>query len=219
MCYVHGHNTASSAYEQVRVTLISRDVMTPYSGMIPGHVAGFYTHEECHIDLLALCRFAGVRFVHAAAVGLEPAAGGGGTVVLEGRPGLRYDVLSVNTGSSPQMDPAVASVAAAAAAGGGGDGGVTVTPVRAWTGDASTPTHKRNKKNEAHPHTGEAHRRLQRPLGQHPGPGAGRGRPGRGGSRRLGDDDCGGGRRRRRGGARALDAGVYTHSVYSVFVQ
>ena len=31
----------------VQVTLITRDVDTPYSGMLPGHVAGFYTREEC----------------------------------------------------------------------------------------------------------------------------------------------------------------------------
>ena len=98
--------------------------MTPYSGMLPGHIAGFYTRDECHIDLVALCRFAGVRFVHAAAVGIHPDPGGdGGTVLLDGRPGLRYDVLSVNTGSSPQLDAAARSTD-------GGGAGITVTPVK-----------------------------------------------------------------------------------------
>ena len=45
----------------VQVTLITRDVETPYSGMLPGHVAGLYTREECHLDLDRLAVFAKVR--------------------------------------------------------------------------------------------------------------------------------------------------------------
>ena len=41
------------------------------SGMLPGHIAGHYTKEECHIDLGRLSGWAGVRMVHAEAIGID----------------------------------------------------------------------------------------------------------------------------------------------------
>ena len=41
------------------------------SGMLPGFVAGFYSFDECHIDLATLASFAGARLVNAAACGVD----------------------------------------------------------------------------------------------------------------------------------------------------
>src|SRR5579864_1577524 len=85
----------------VRLTLITRDLETPYSGMLPGYVAGFYRFEECHIDLVRLARFAGARLIHDEAVGLDR---GSRQILCRAHPAIRYDVVSLDIGSTPRLD-------------------------------------------------------------------------------------------------------------------
>jgi selenide,water dikinase len=85
----------------IRVTLISPEPDTPYSGMLPGLVAGHYAYDETHIDLVRLCRWAGVRFLRAEAMGIDTLAR---NVTLKDRPAVGYDLLSVDTGSTPRAD-------------------------------------------------------------------------------------------------------------------
>jgi len=109
----------------VQATLITRDVETPYSGMLPGHVAGFYTREECHIDLGKLANFGGVRLVHAEAIGIDREKK---VVKMKGRPDIPYDVLSINIGSAPQL--AQMERDGKAEKGGVATKAATVTPVK-----------------------------------------------------------------------------------------
>ena len=85
----------------VEVTLIGRDVRTPYSGMIPGFVAGRYSFEECHIDLARLSASTGTRLIHGEAIGIDRT---GQQVLVKEQPPVPYDVLSLDVGSAPDLD-------------------------------------------------------------------------------------------------------------------
>ena len=82
----------------LRVTIVAREPHSPYTGMLPGYVAGAYDWDDIHIDLAKLARFAGARFIAAEATGIDVAER---RILFADRPPLRYDVLAVNTGGIP----------------------------------------------------------------------------------------------------------------------
>nr|MBA2492001.1 selenide, water dikinase SelD [Gammaproteobacteria bacterium] len=87
----------------LKLTLISRGTYAPYSGMLPGLIAGHYDFDACHIDLRRLARFAGADFVQAEVESLEPEKQ---RLCITGRPQLYYDFLSLNIGAQPAVPPA-----------------------------------------------------------------------------------------------------------------
>lgn len=87
--------------KNTRLTLISRDRHTPYSGMLPGYIEGRYDARESSIDLARLAKFARARFIHDAVEGLNADKQ---MLTLAGGEVLPFDILSVNTGSTPMMD-------------------------------------------------------------------------------------------------------------------
>jgi selenide,water dikinase len=84
----------------LRVTLVSREMQTPYSGMLPGFIAGYYTWDDIHIDLAPLCARAGARLIAAVVQKLNPEEQ---HLYCDDRPPIRYDLLSINSGSAPSI--------------------------------------------------------------------------------------------------------------------
>jgi len=84
----------------VRLTLICTDMHTPYSGMLPGYVAGHYEYDDVHIDLSRLAVFAGARLYRDEVIGLDRI---NHKVLCRNRPPVPYDQLSINIGSTPQL--------------------------------------------------------------------------------------------------------------------
>lgn len=83
-----------------RVTLINPGPTAPYSGMLPGFVAGHYSRSDLDIDLLRLARCAGARLVLGAATGLDLARR---EIHLAGRPPIGFDVASLDIGITSDM--------------------------------------------------------------------------------------------------------------------
>jgi len=82
----------------VRLTLITDTLHAPYSGMLPGHIAGLYSFDQTHIDLQHLCQFAGAQLYRDQAIGLDLKRN---QVLCAHRPPVRFDLLSIDIGSTP----------------------------------------------------------------------------------------------------------------------
>ncbi|CUH44259.1 selenide, water dikinase SelD [Ruegeria atlantica] len=83
-----------------RVTVINPGPTAPYSGMLPGFVAGHYARQDLNIDLVKLARFAGARIVLGAVSGIDPDRR---EVYVPDRPPVAFDVASVNVGITSDM--------------------------------------------------------------------------------------------------------------------
>lgn len=79
------------------LTVIVDRPVAAYSGMVPGVVSGQYTRSDVEIDARPLARRAGARFIVSPVTDIDPATR---TVHLTGRPPIRYDIASINVGST-----------------------------------------------------------------------------------------------------------------------
>ena len=88
---------AAAPLPGVEITLVSPLARAPYSGMVPGWLAGRYTWAEITIDFAALCARAGARWLAAEVQTLDPSRH---TLRLADGSPLDWDLLSLNIGST-----------------------------------------------------------------------------------------------------------------------
>lgn len=85
----------------LELTLISNVLQAPYSGMVPGHLAGFYRYPQIHIDLVALADFAQAHLLQDEVIALEARSQ---KLQTRHHGWLEFDVLCLDIGSTPSLD-------------------------------------------------------------------------------------------------------------------
>lgn len=83
----------------VKITLISNVKNTPYSGMLPEYISGFYSYEESHINLVRLAEVAGIELIIDEVINIDAEE-----KIVSCQWGLKigFDVLSLDIGSTPE---------------------------------------------------------------------------------------------------------------------
>ena len=84
--------------------VVSPSPLAPYSGMVPGWLAGHYRFGDICIDFAALAAAAGARWLSDEVVGLDADRR---QLALRSGLALDYDLLSLNVGSTLTPPPVV----------------------------------------------------------------------------------------------------------------
>ena len=83
------------------ITLVTRNSTNIYSGMLPGVISGIYQLDESLIDLRYLAYKAGIAFIAAEIIGIEPY---NNRLLIKGRHPIGYTKLSLDIGSETYLD-------------------------------------------------------------------------------------------------------------------
>lgn len=92
---------AKNPLSDVELILISDTKQTPYSGMLPGLIAGYYSFAETHIDLVSLCNRANAKLYLNSAIGLNLETK---EVICQNNQYVNFDILSIDIGSTPTTE-------------------------------------------------------------------------------------------------------------------
>lgn len=101
----HSHAIALKKWSEkplanTQLILVSNGEKTPYSGMLPAHIAGFYSYEEIHINLINLATIAQAELILDECIGIDLE---NKQVICKYHPHLDFDYVSINIGSNPDQ--------------------------------------------------------------------------------------------------------------------
>ncbi len=94
------HNWARAPLPGVALSLLTPEPTAPYTGMLPGFVAGHYDRAALEIDLAHLCKRAGARLILGRAAGLDREAR---AIRLADGTALGYDITSLDIGITSDL--------------------------------------------------------------------------------------------------------------------
>ncbi len=92
---------AMSPLPGLRLTLVTPEIRTAYSGMLPGFVEGKWSDQDFHIDLARLAQMANARLILDRAIGIDTSTR---QLHFAARPSIPFDMLSINIGGQPDID-------------------------------------------------------------------------------------------------------------------
>lgn len=91
---------AGSLPPGVKVVLVSDVLKAPYSGMLPGFMAGYYRDDQIVFDLEKMAKTYKIKFIKAQVTNISTELN---TILLSSGETIHYDCLSVNTGILPHQ--------------------------------------------------------------------------------------------------------------------
>lgn len=89
-----------------QIRLVSPSRHAPYSGMLPGYIAGQYSFDDFHIDLAKLCAWSGAALSETTARNIDPLRR---KVLLDSGEELSFEILSLDIGSTPSLPKGISA--------------------------------------------------------------------------------------------------------------
>lgn len=94
------HHWHKLKLDNVKISLINPGLTAPYSGMLPGYVAGHYSRQELDINLNDLLNFKNTKLINGYANSIDVSSK---KILLRDKTEITYDIASLDVGITSDM--------------------------------------------------------------------------------------------------------------------